>query len=134
MRKKLILIFIFGVLIFFSSSFLKNKNNDSFLKYNLNGKTYKLLIAKNPSQWQKGLMFYKSKKELKGAEGMIFIFPDKDIRSFWNKNTFLDLDVYWLDDDRIVGKDFLPSINKSQSIIIVTSPNKVNKAIEIVVN
>lgn len=77
-------------------------------------------------------MNYRDKKELKGADGMMFIFPDKDYRTFWNMNTYLDLDVYWIDGDRVVGKDYLPSILKSKEIITVESRVKVNKVIEIV--
>jgi len=103
-----------------------------FISYSIEGKTYKLLPAKTPLEHQKGLMFYRSKKELKGADGMIFIFSNKNYRTFWNKNTFLDLDVYWIDGDRIVGKDFLPSIEKTKEILIINSPKPVNKVVEIV--
>ena len=37
---------------------------------------------------------------------MIFIFPDKERQTFWNKNTYLDLDIYWMNDDKVVGKSF----------------------------
>lgn len=77
-------------------------------------------------------MFYKSKKELKGADGMIFIFPNKKMRTFWNENTYLDLDIYWLNDDKVVGKDFLPSITETKEPLIVDSKRSVNKVIEIV--
>lgn len=120
---------LLGIFIFLFFSFYKKS---SFLEYHLEGKTYKLLTAKNSQEWQKGLMFYKNKKELKGADGMIFIFPDKDYRSFWNMNTYLDLDVYWLDDDQVVGKDFLPSILKSKDLVSIGSPRKVNRVIEII--
>lgn len=103
-----------------------------FLSYNLNGKTYRLMTAKNSSEFQKGLMYYRSKKELNGADGMIFIFPDKDYRSFWNENTYLDLDVYWIDGERVAGKDFLPSIEKSKEVVVIESKEKVDKVIEIV--
>jgi uncharacterized membrane protein (UPF0127 family) len=108
------------------------KKSQKLISYSLEGKTYKLIIAKTPIEHQKGLMFYRSKKELKGADGMIFIFSNKNYRTFWNKNTFLDLDVYWIDGDRIVGKDFLPSIEKTKEILTISSPKPVNKVVEIV--
>jgi len=77
-------------------------------------------------------MFYKSKEELKGADGMIFIFPEKDFRSFWNENTYLDLDVYWIDGDKVVGKSYLPSIEKSKEIVTIDSSGSVDKVVEIV--
>lgn len=77
-------------------------------------------------------MFYKDKKELNGADGMIFIFPDNQSRSFWNENTYLDLDVYWIENNKVVGKDYLPNIVKSRKIIIISSKEKVNKVIEVI--
>lgn len=64
-------------------------------------------------------------------DGMIFVSPDKQIRYFWNKNTFVDLEVYWLDDDKIIGRDFLPSIEKTKEIKTIQSPAPVNKVIEV---
>jgi len=127
--KKYLIILILFILALLLFSFNKKI---SLLKYKLNNKTYKLLTAKNPTEWERGLMFYKSKQELKGADGMIFIFPDKDYRSFWNENTYLDLDIYWLDGDKVLGKFFLQSINKNKEVITVDSPGKVDKVIEIV--
>ncbi|MDP2364720.1 MAG: DUF192 domain-containing protein [Ignavibacteria bacterium] len=107
-------------------------NKSPLVSYKLEGKTYKLLTAKNNTEWTKGLMFFKNKSELNGADGMIFIFPDYDYRSFWNDNTFLNLDVYWILDDEIAGKSFLPSIEDSKEVVIVESKKKVNKVVEIV--
>ena len=63
---------------------------------------------------------------------MIFLFPDKKPRVFWNKGTLVDLDVYWIFDDKVVGRDFLPSIKKSFGVVYVSSPVPVNKVIEII--
>ena len=125
-------IFLLAVSFLLLFLFFYFKKSQKLIYYSLEGKTYKLLPAKTPLEHQKGLMFYRDKKDLKGADGMIFIFPDKNYRTFWNKNTFLDLDVYWIDGDRIVGKDFLPSIEKTKEILIINSPKPVNKVVEIV--
>jgi len=125
-------IFLLAVSFLLLFLFFYFKKSQKLIYYSLEGKTYKLLPAKTPLEHQKGLMFYRDKKDLKGADGMIFIFPDKNYRTFWNKNTFLDLDVYWIDGDRIVGKDFLPSIEKTKEILIINSPKPVNKVAEIV--
>ena len=93
---------------------------------------YHLLVARNPVQWTQGLMYYKSKEELKGADGMIFIFPDKQIKSFWNKNTYLDLDLYWMDGETVVGNSYLPSIIKTKNPLTVSSPREVDRAVEII--
>ncbi len=130
LRNNLLFLFLVVIIFFIIYSLFLKKS--SFLEYELEGKTYKLLIADNYSEWSKGLMFNKNKDELKGADGMMFIFPDKQIRDFWNENTYLNLDVYWLDDDKVVGKDFLPSILKTKEPYTVSSKEKVNKVIELV--
>lgn len=133
LMKKLILLLLLTTLLFFGYLiFLKINQSPKTISFTLEGKKYRLLVAKDPISWQKGLMNYQSKKELNGADGMIFIFPTKDYQTFWNQNTYLDLDVYWLSDDQVVGKAFLPSIKKTKTPITITSNQKVNRVIEIV--
>ncbi len=137
MRKYNLLVFVvFPLLIvflLFLNIFLPGRRYKGYqiVNYQLEGKNYKLLVADTDYKRQKGLMDLKS---LDGFDGMIFVFPHKDFLRFWNKNTYLDLDVYWLDDEKVVGKDYLPSIDKSKEIIIIESKNRVNKVIEIVRN
>jgi uncharacterized membrane protein (UPF0127 family) len=42
----------------------------------------------------KGLMF---RQELPADRGMLFVFEDAGLKSFWMKNTFIDLDMVFLD-------------------------------------
>ena len=97
----------------------------------LENKKYCLLVADIAAEWEKGLMYYRVKPA--GVDGMIFIFPNKKIQTFWNKNTYLDLKIYWMDDEKIVAKVELPSINKTKNVYSVTSPAIVNKVIEIII-
>jgi len=108
--------------------FMSFKNNE-IINYKIADKTYRLLVADSESEWVKGLM---DVKELKNAKGMLFIFPDKKPRTFWNKDTFVDLDVYWILDDKVVGRDFLPSIAQSNGVVYVSSPVSVNKVVELI--
>lgn len=126
----LILVFFFVLLIYIPKKIRK----DNFFPYYLNGKKYRLLVADEPGEWERGLMNYRKREDLGGADGMIFIFPNKDYRTFWNKNTYLDLKVYWIEDKEVVGQDFLPSVNQSKDLVYIHSPVKVNKVIELVVN
>ena len=133
--KKIILVLVFGTFILTGIIFLNKNRLDqnrykefARINYKLENKNLKLLVADTPEKWQRGLMYF---RKLEGVDGMIFIFPEKELRTFWNKNTFMNLDLYWLDDDRIVGKSFLPSIEKSKEIITVSSPKEVNKVIEL---
>lgn len=130
MKKALCLLLVFiAVFVLFFGLRRKSLQNTRIIPYTLNKKNYRLLTAKNPFEWERGLMYY---HKLDGADGMIFLFPDKKIRTFWNKNTFIDLDLYWLNNNIIIGKSFLPSIDKSKEIVIVSSPDKANAVIELV--
>ena len=119
-----LILIVVAVFIFFQV----NKNQNT-ISYSLGDSVYRLLTAKTAPEWEKGLM---NVRQLDNADGMIFIFPDKQTRTFWNKNTLVDLDLYWLDDERIVGKSYLPSIEKSKDIVQVSSPAPANKVVELV--
>jgi uncharacterized membrane protein (UPF0127 family) len=97
------------------------------VNYQLQGKKYRFLVADSPRKWEKGLMYY---RKLDGVQGMIFAFPDEDYRSFWNKNTLMDLKLYWIDKGKVTGTSQLPSIEKSKSTVTVSSPGKADTVIE----
>ena len=103
-------------------------DNSRTIEYRLEGKNYHLFVADNQEKWTAGLMYF---RKLEGVDGMIFLFPSLEVRSFWNKNTYMDLDVYWLAGDEVLGKSKLPSIEKSKEIVVVDSPAPANKVIEI---
>jgi uncharacterized protein len=44
----------------------------------------------------RGLMF---RSALPKNRGMLFVFPESGIHGFWMKNTFLSLDIIWIDED-----------------------------------
>ena len=122
----ILLVFSLSIYLLISN---KQCSNKQAKKYLINSKNYCLLTANNQEQWESGLMFYRKPVNF---DGMIFVFPDRQIRNFWNENTYLDLDIYWMDNDKIVGKSFLPSILKSKETVIVKSPDKVNRVVEII--
>lgn len=126
MKKIYIVVLILFLIL---SSYFYNQNKQDVIKYEIEDQTFELLVANSSEEWVQGLM---GVRKLDNASGMIFIFPDKQKRTFWNKDTFVDLDIYWIVDDKVVGKDFLPSIEKSKEYTYVSSPEPVNKAIEII--
>lgn len=134
MKKYLLGFFIILLLVgvfwlFKTQPTVKNPYKDfTIINYNLQAKNYRLLLADTPTKWERGLMYF---RKLEGADGMIFLFPDKQTRTFWNKNTFMDLEVYWLNGNNVVGSSFLPSIEKSKEIVMVSSREKVDKVIEL---
>jgi len=60
-------------------------------------------LALTPETQEKGLMF---REELARDRGMLFVFGPLENRSFWMKNTFIDLDMVFLDSDLKVIKVF----------------------------
>ena len=62
--------------------------------------TIRAEIASTPEEKQQGLMHRDSLPE---KTGMLFVFEDMGIRSFWMQNTFVPLDIAFLDHEyRIV--------------------------------
>src|SRR5690554_5691883 len=59
----------------------------------------KAKVADTPHKLEQGLMFVDDMPE---DEGMLFVFPQKRILSFWGKNTFIKLDIAFVRDDQIV--------------------------------
>ncbi|MFH0828078.1 MAG: DUF192 domain-containing protein [Candidatus Omnitrophota bacterium] len=64
-------------------------------------------IADSEGSRARGLMF---RKKLPEKSGMFFIFPGDGVYSFWMKNTFIPLDIIWMDKDfKVVHiKSFIP--------------------------
>ena len=57
-------------------------------------------VARTFEEREQGLMY---RETLAAGHGMLFVFPDAQIRSFWMKNTFIALDIAYLDQElRIV--------------------------------
>jgi len=58
------------------------------------GYRVKTELALTPEAQERGLMFRKS---LAADRGMLFVFADPGEKSFWMKNTLIDLDMVFLD-------------------------------------
>ncbi len=66
-----------------------------------NGPTVHAEVVSTPGARQLGLMY---RKELAENAGMLFVFPEEKPLTFWMKNTYVPLDIIFLDRDlRVVS-------------------------------
>ncbi len=78
-------------------------------------------LAKTNEQQQRGLMYRKSLKE---NHGMLFIFDREDYRSFWMKNTWIDLSIGYFDKNRILKEVIDMKATSSLEVAPPSYPNR----------
>jgi uncharacterized membrane protein (UPF0127 family) len=64
------------------------------VRVELAGKPFTLEVADDPDEMQRGLMFRQS---MPRDHGMLFAYENERILSFWMKNTYIPLDIVFLD-------------------------------------
>ena len=77
---------------------------------------FRVEVADTAEERRWGLMY---RRELGTDEGMLFVFPDEKVQSFWMKNTPLSLDIIFMDRRRrVVGiiHDTVPFSTRSVSV------------------
>ncbi|MBI2414894.1 DUF192 domain-containing protein [candidate division WWE3 bacterium] len=92
MASVLVFVSVFTYLIFFRYS-----KDNQIKSVRVGGKEVMVEIASTQAQLAKGLMF---RKELGENSGMLFIFPKSGTHSFWMANTYIPLDIIWLNENK----------------------------------
>ncbi len=70
----------------------------------INGTELNVLIAEHALAQKKGLGGY-TQESLEPHDGMLFLFSDSDVRTFWMKGMKMNLDVLWIGNGRILAID-----------------------------
>ena len=68
--------------------------SEASTKLQVGSRLFTLEIADDHAERQKGLMY---RNELPPGTGMIFVFPDERERGFWMKNTYIPLEIVYID-------------------------------------
>lgn len=87
---------------------------------------FKVELAQTPEQYEKGLMF---RTRLAPGQGMLFVFPEPRSAQMWMKNTFIPLDIIFIDESgavESVSADAAP-----QSLDILSSLGPVKAVLEV---
>ena len=71
---------------------------DRFIKiFFPDGRSVTAELAVTDEERSRGLMF---RDNIPPGQGMLFVFEEEDLHSFWMKNTLVPLDMLWLGRDR----------------------------------
>lgn len=73
-----------------------NNKESNLVDITIGDKKYKVEIADTPKKQEKGLM---GRESLPEDQGMLFIYDEPQDLSYWMKNTFISLDIIFIDDD-----------------------------------
>jgi len=119
----LILFLIIYLIIFF------NKNGNNIKSVKINNIEINVETASSYYLQLKGLS---GKKSLEDNQGMIFIYPDYQIRNFWMKDMNFPIDVLWIKDDTITGlQKNIQIFDKNGKVSKFISPNPTNYVLEL---
>jgi len=122
LRSIFISLIVIGKLLFAETYFdeIKIINSDS---QNIN---YFVEVAVSQSDQEKGLMH---RKRLDKKSGMLFIFRKEKIARFWMKNTYIPLDIIFINKSGSI--DFIKKNTKPLSLKSIKSKDKVIAVLEI---
>jgi uncharacterized protein len=112
----------------------KKEGELTFLK---NQEKLTIEIADNEAETTQGLMY---RRTMPDSCGMVFIFADSQPRNFWMKNTYLPLDILFLDESKKVvtiqanrtpfSEEQIPSFKDAKYVLEVNAGYCKRKGIE----
>ncbi len=125
-----IFFFVFVIILFLIIIFFvfKKKNVDNFAEIKINDVSLRVELAKNSAEHYLGLS---NRESLENISGMLFLFADKQNRSFVMRNMLMSIDIVFIDENTIIDVyKNLPFDLKSQKILYQSS-SPVDKVLEL---
>lgn len=126
---ELLILVVLAVVVFFILHISTAWQGYEYKTFIIDGNSKKLLLAETEEQKQKGLMW---QFNLLTYDGMAFLYKEPQVATFWNKNTFMNLKLYWYKNGEIIGTSMLPSVISTKGEVkTVQSPSEVDVVVEI---
>ena len=85
-------VFLF-ILLIAAYIFFMGKDNQREIQLCFENNCFEVELALTLIEKGRGLMY---REYLEENKGMLFVFDKEEKRSFWMKNTFIPLDIIWL--------------------------------------
>ena len=93
-RPVILLLSLIGLVPLFVVSCRDGSSTAGMEQVTIKDRQFALEIAADTATIQRGLMF---RETIPDGTGMLFIFPDAQLRGFWMKNCLSDIDIIFLD-------------------------------------
>ncbi|MGC8927727.1 MAG: DUF192 domain-containing protein [Myxococcota bacterium] len=103
---------------------MDNRDTSHFVQFTKDGKTiasFKVELAITDEERGRGLMYRKSLNE---DSGMLFIFREDGSHTFWMKNTYIPLDMIFINSDMEVVGVYPDAVPLSEEPISVNRPSR----------
>ncbi len=95
-----VFVFVFGTALLFVIVTAFNKPCGRSQIVLVGGKSFCVELAHTAKAWETGLS---GREDLLYGHGMLFVFPDRNSRTFWMKGMRFPLDMIWIRDRSVVG-------------------------------
>lgn len=118
-------VLIIAVVIFF----IVRMPNSSVVQF-VNGPTIAVEIADDAAEQAQGLA---GQVPLDDEHGMLFVWPNREARTFWMKDMTFAIDIIWITDGEVIGIEsgVEPPIDDNDILKTYLPPAQVNMVLEV---